>query len=51
MSNARTSRGGELRGAVLANMGDKYPRRLLVNGMTSPVARNVRCTDVADPRI
>ena len=32
-------------------MGDKYLRRLLINGMTSIVARNAHRPGVADPRV
>ncbi len=43
--------GGKERLGRISKMGDQYLRRLLVNGMTSLVARNARRPDVADPRI
>jgi transposase len=43
--------GGKERLGRISKMGDKYLRRLLINGMTSLVARNVRRPDMADPRI
>jgi transposase len=43
--------GGKERLGRISKMGDQYLRRLLVNGMTSLVARNVRRPDMADPRI
>ncbi|MGZ3276361.1 MAG: IS110 family RNA-guided transposase [Caulobacteraceae bacterium] len=43
--------GGKERLGRISKMGDQYLRRLLINGMTSLVARNVRRPDMADPRI
>ena len=43
--------GGKERQGRISKMGDQYVRRLLINGMTSLVARNVRRPDMADPRI
>ena len=43
--------GGKERLGRISKMGDQYLRRLLIVGMTSLVARNVRRPDVADPRI
>ena len=43
--------GGKERQGRISKMGDQYLRRLLVNGMTSLVARNVRRPDVADARV
>jgi len=43
--------GGKERQGRISKMGDQYLRRLLINGMTSLVARNVRRPDMADPRI
>ncbi len=43
--------GGKERLGRISKMGDQYLRRLLVNGMTSLVARNVRRPDLADPRV
>ncbi len=43
--------GGKERQGRISKMGDQYLRRLLVNGMTSLVARNVRRPDVADGRV
>jgi transposase len=43
--------GGKERLGRISKMGDQYLRRLLINGMTSLVARNVRRPDRADPRI
>ena len=43
--------GGKERLGRISKMGDQYLRRLLINGMTSLVARNARRPDMADPRI
>jgi transposase len=43
--------GGKERLGRISKMGDQYLRRLLINGMTSLVARNVRRPDMADQRI
>jgi transposase len=43
--------GGKERLGRISKMGDQYLRRLLVNGMTSLVARNARRPGVADPRV
>jgi transposase len=43
--------GGKERLGRISKMGDQYLRRLLINGMTSLVARNARRPDRADPRI
>jgi len=43
--------GGKERLGRISKMGDQYLRRLLINGMTSLVAHNVRRPDMADPRI
>lgn len=43
--------GGKERLGRISKMGDQYLRRLLINGMTSLVARNARRPDMADPRV
>lgn len=43
--------GGKERLGRISKMGDKYLRRLLINGMTSIVARNAYRPGVADPRV
>jgi transposase len=43
--------GGKERLGRISKMGDQYLRRLLINGMTSLVARNARRPDRADPRV
>jgi transposase len=43
--------GGKERLGRISKMGDQYLRRLLINGMTSIVARNAYRPGVAEPRV
>jgi transposase len=43
--------GGKERLGRISKMGDQYLRRLLINGMTSIVARNAHRPGVAEPRV